>query len=258
MTDRRPLWDWSLDFVGDPASWQARGELIAEFLREEGLQPNDKVLDLGCGNLSEGVPLIHALAPGCFFGLEPNGWLVEAALDRFPDLEHKQPRFRWDTDFGAERFEVTFDYVVAHSVLSHVAHWQMSQAMRAIRATVAEGAVWLASLRLDQYNSYSQDWVYPGVSTFRLQTVMALGYQAGWNVKIRTDLRDRLVTVAPNDLHDWIELLAIATPEQGNDQRLKEEQLERDHRETARVEKEERRADMDERDRDLIKASGIQ
>lgn len=254
MTDRKTIFDWACAYVGDPLSWQARGELIAEFLRDEGLQPHHKVLDLGCGNLSEGLPLIEYLAPGCFYGLEPNGWLIESALDRFPEIEHKLPRFRWDTDFSADAFGVTFDYVVAHSVLSHVAHWQMAQALQHVRASVRLDAVWLASLRLAQFNSYSEQWVYPGVSTFRLETVRALGYQAGWHVELREDLRERLTEVAPNDVHDWIKLIAIPTPEQANDMRIADEAAEQEHRELAAVAGGALRQAMDAEDAELTAA----
>lgn len=240
MTIRRSVWEWSLDYVGDPRTWSQRGERIVEFLKENGLTTQSRVLEIGCGNLSQGKPLIEFLAPGHFCGIEPNGWLVEAALDRFPALESQAPRFAWNTDFDATGFDTDFDIILAHSVLSHAAHWQLAQLLAATRNVVDEGALFLCSFRRGQVNSLAEEWTYPGVTQFRIETIQAAGTHAGWHVELVHEYRERLLEVAPNDGHDWLRMRAVARPAELNEFRLVEEE---------RYNEEQRKHDADERAR---------
>jgi len=214
----RSNWEWACDFTGDPDSFTARGEAFLEFLIEEGLKQTDNVLELGCGNLSQGAPLIRYLGHNRYFGVEPAGWLVNAGLERFPDLASKGPRFLWRSDFAvAEDTIEPFQFVLAHSVLSHVAHWQMSQALYETRKVVEKGAIWLASVRLDQYDDFAPEWAYPGVNKFRLETIEALAFHAGWAVTRKTGYEDRLQAVAPNDTHQILRLEAVRSPQEAHE-----------------------------------------
>jgi len=228
---RRTVWEWATSYVGDPGSWSKRGSLIHDFLIEAGMTAQSKVLNIGCGNLSEGAPIIRTLEPDHFVGVEPNGWLVEAALDHERDLAHKSPRFLWRSDFDASDLGERFDFIVGHSVLSHIAHWQLNQFLANTRAVVDEGAAMLASIILDQFNTWDEQWVYPGVSRFRLQTVIAAGREIGWHVERVVEYQHRMIEVCPNDTHDWLRFTAIPSSAELNDRRLTEESLQQAERE---------------------------
>lgn len=182
------------------------------------------MLEIGCGNLSQGKPLIDMLAPGHYCGIDPAGWLVEAALAQFPSLEHKTPHFVWNGDFDADSFAMTFDYVLAHSVLSHCAHWQLDQMLSATRRVVHDGTVFLCSYRRGEANSFAEQWAYPGVNFFRLETIQASGLHTGWRVEEMPTLQQRLRAVAPNDVHDWLRLTAVPSAASMNELRLSEEE----------------------------------
>src|SRR5207237_831903 len=122
----------------------------------QGMTERSRVLEVGCGCLSSGLPLIEHLQSGRYAGIEPNRWLVEAALAKFPHLDTREPRFLWRSDFDASELGMRFDYVIAHSVLSHAAHWQMEALLQRVRDVVDEGAVLLASLRLGDHNSFAE------------------------------------------------------------------------------------------------------
>lgn len=268
MTNLTTIFDWAKSYTGDPDSFESRGMQILGFLREEGLQPVHRLLDIGCGCLSQGIPIIRLLELGHYYGLEPNGWLVLSALEQYRDLESKQPRFLWGSDFDASGFGVKFDYVISHSVMSHMAHWQMEQALAKVRAVVDEGAVWLSSYRNDQYNSFSEQWVYPGVAKFRLKTIQAIGVHTGWAVEPLSDHKDRLAAVAPNDTHDWIKLTACKSLAELNeirleiaklnDIRVEEEAAQAQEREQLRVKEEQRLTLAEQLDRELQRTAGVQ
>lgn len=66
--------------------------------------------------------LIPYLRPGCYFGVEPEEWLVEEGIKKELGreiLDLKRPQFHFASDFSLETFGKEFDFVVAQSVFSH-------------------------------------------------------------------------------------------------------------------------------------------
>lgn len=228
-------WTWALQFTGDPQSWQVRGEMLRDFLKEEGLKPSDHVLDIGAGCLSPGKALIEYLDPDRYTGIEPFGLLVNIAMRRFPHLESKVPNYLWNTDFDASEAGVAYPFAVAHSVLSHVAHWQMEAALTKVRAVMPDGGIWLASVILSEENSFDSAWVYPSVSRFRLQTIQAIGHHVGWRVERCGEYENRLQAACPNDTHQILRFTAFPSASEMNDLRLTEEALAEVERETREI-----------------------
>lgn len=237
MSLPEPIIDSARKFCGDPTSHVKRGKLIRGFLNELGLQRQHRVLNVGCGALSEGAPLIEFLDPGNYVGTDPNEWLIRAALEDNPVLVNRQPEFVFSSDFTTGDYK-DFDYVVSHSVLSHTAWWQTQMALMNIRKVVNEGAIWLASLRFHNETSFDSEWQYPGNSFFRQRDLDVLAYQCGWHMDVRGDLQSRLRVECPADIHDWVVFRATLSPESANTHRLDMEGREREAREVRVLAKE--------------------
>ncbi|HVS67957.1 MAG TPA: class I SAM-dependent methyltransferase [Mycobacteriales bacterium] len=98
------------------------GKLQFDYLREHGLQPHHRVLEIGCGNLRAGWRLIRYLDPGNYYGLDISQQVLFAAQQTVADrgLTAKLPYLVLVRD---QRFtllpDATFDVVHAHSVFSH-------------------------------------------------------------------------------------------------------------------------------------------
>jgi ABC-2 type transport system ATP-binding protein len=60
--------------------FETAGALHLEFLRAHGLRPTHHVLDLGCGSLRSGVPLLRYLEPGHYVGVDHDGAVLEAGI----------------------------------------------------------------------------------------------------------------------------------------------------------------------------------
>ena len=185
-------------FFSDPKKFvktdETSGQLQFELLKKEGCMPTSRVLEIGCGFLQAGAPLMQYLEKGCYVGIDPNGWLIKKAMKR-PGIrqlvEEKQGRFLHVSDFDASTLGVTFDRVLSHSVLSHAAHWQLEQFLRNTSRVLAPGGRIVASIRLaegnnfgsagspDRQDSMDEEWVYPGVSWFKLATVIATADRLG-------------------------------------------------------------------------------
>jgi SAM-dependent methyltransferase len=103
--------------------WDEMGPRQLEFLREQGLRPHHRLLDVGCGPLRAGRLFVDYLDPGHYYGIDVNASLLDAGYElELPEAlraklprEHLRATKRFDCDFG-----VPFDFAIANSVFTHV------------------------------------------------------------------------------------------------------------------------------------------
>lgn len=108
------------NFIG--GMWDEIGVLQFNFLRQHGLQPQHRLLDIGCGCLRGGLHFIDYLDQGNYAGLDINRSLIEAAHQEVANagLQHKQPQLLVDEAFQLHRFEASFDYMLSISLFTHL------------------------------------------------------------------------------------------------------------------------------------------
>src|SRR6266513_1425561 len=83
---------------------EVSGQLQLELLKRQGCLPKSKVLEIGCGRLHAGLPLMQYLDKGNYVGVDPNEWLRQTAIKNWyvrQIVEEKQPRFLSVDDFDA-------------------------------------------------------------------------------------------------------------------------------------------------------------
>jgi len=201
------------------ATSRTSGELQLELLKLEGCSRESHVLDVGCGCLSAGVPLMRYLRRGRYVGIEPNRWLLDAALAD-PSVRmlvaRKRPIFVERSDFDAAGIGRTYDFVLAHSILSHCAHHQLEEFVRNVSRVLRQNGRIVASIRLAEGNAYGSpgtsdrrdsrdaEWQYPGVSWFRLDTVERTAASYGLRVEVRPEYTQRFIERRPHEIHDWL------------------------------------------------------
>ncbi|MER6068672.1 class I SAM-dependent methyltransferase [Streptomyces sp. NPDC001817] len=107
---------------GSEEHWLALGQMQFDYLVEHGLKPQDRMLEIGCGNLRAGWRFIDHLGPGHYYGIdispdiliEAQRTLVRRGLqDRLPRLALVE---NLTLDFLPSGW---FTVVHAHSVFSH-------------------------------------------------------------------------------------------------------------------------------------------
>ncbi len=136
-------------FLGGPRQRFAtagRKQTIA--LLHHGMNPDSKVLDIGCGALRAGHWLIRFLDPGCYFGIEPNRAMLEAGVELLLDPEivaAKRPTFSYRDDFSMTQFAQQFDFYAARSIWTHASKAQIEAMLDGFVATSAPNATLLAS-----------------------------------------------------------------------------------------------------------------
>jgi SAM-dependent methyltransferase len=194
------------------------GHLQFELLKRQGCTPASKVLEVGCGSLHASLPVIQYLEKGNYVGLDPNVWLRKTAMkDRNVRrlVKEKRARFLTVSDFDASRLDVQFDYVFSHSILSHCAHWQLEQFLQNIAKVLAVKGRVLASIRLaegnpfgsagteDREDSKHETWQYPGVTWFKLSTVIETADKQGLMALHIPEYTEFYTQTRPNEYHDW-------------------------------------------------------
>ncbi|HWP53022.1 MAG TPA: class I SAM-dependent methyltransferase [Pyrinomonadaceae bacterium] len=117
------------NFVG--GLWQEIGDLQFEFLMRNGLAAHHTLIDVGCGALRCGIPIIRYLDCGNYFGLDINSSLIEAARSELANegLTNKHPQLLVNEKFDFARFGVHFDFAIAQSIFTHLDAQLISQCL---------------------------------------------------------------------------------------------------------------------------------
>ena len=154
-------------FLGGPLHlFEAAGRMQLQILLKEGLYPDSKVLDIGCGCLRGGYWLIHFLDPGCYFGIEPHRRMLEAGTQTILEPGHmdlKRPRFDANPDFDFSVFGERFDFLIARSIWTHASKNQIRTMLDGFIRHSKPGGAFLTSykraswLRRDDYQAAT--WV---------------------------------------------------------------------------------------------------
>jgi len=120
-------------FLGVPVdTFEIAGRLQFVALLNQGLTPESKVLDIGCGCLRTAYWLIRFLDTGCYYGIEPARMRVEYGLRYLftPEiLGIKQPRFDFNPAFDSSVFNTPFDFFLAGSIWSHASKQQIEMTL---------------------------------------------------------------------------------------------------------------------------------
>lgn len=155
-------------FVGDGDFKQIGEAFLREFTSLCGLQPNHRVLDVGCGIGRTAIPLTKYLnGQGGYEGFDivPRGinWCKERITPKFPnfhfqliDVYNKEynPEGRYQArDFHFPFDNGYFDFALATSVFTHMLDLDMQNYLREIARVLKEGAKCLITFFLLNYET---------------------------------------------------------------------------------------------------------
>ncbi len=121
-------------------NWEVIGKLQFDYLVSEGMRPEHRLIDVGCGTLRGGVHYVGYLDSGNYFGIDlgpemiegGRGELARAGLDT--KTVHLRATDTFDVDFG-----VPFDYGMALSVFTHVSLNSITLCLSNLSSALAVG-----------------------------------------------------------------------------------------------------------------------
>jgi SAM-dependent methyltransferase len=131
--------------VGPPDLWDMKRDFQIQFLLKQGLTPEHRLLDFGCGVLRGGIPIIHHLLPGQYVGIEVRReLLVEAERELAENgLAHKNPNLLLLEEGQVFRSPSPFDFIWVFAVLIHLDDSKLNTALNLLHSLLApNGAIY--------------------------------------------------------------------------------------------------------------------
>lgn len=172
----RPGDDHYRAFVGPPNRYDFVAASQFALLFALGLRDHQRVLDFGCGSLRLGRLLIPFLQRGCYYGIDPNRWLIEEGFDRELGrdiIEIKNPTFAYNGDFNIDFSDQSFDFVIAQSILTHTGPAFSTCFMQSAAKNLSDTGILLFSyLRTAGSELPADGWHYPGCVSYNENWMM--------------------------------------------------------------------------------------
>lgn len=158
-------------YVGLGRDFELIGWTQFEHLKHWGLAGHHYLLDIGCGSLRGGRFAIKLMAPGHYYGIDPNQWLIEEGIKHELGrrlFDAKQPIFSNDPDFNLSLFGRQFDFLMAQSIFSHTSQAQMRKIFSEAAMVMHDRSIFLATYVPGESDYTGDEWSYPDGVTFTL------------------------------------------------------------------------------------------
>jgi hypothetical protein len=153
-------------FLGVPIlNFESGGREQLVYLLTAGLNPDSKVVDLGCGVLRAGYWLIHFLDPFGYCGIEPHRERLAMGINTILEkdvLVLKRPRFDSNPHFDTSVFGEKFDFFLAYSIWTHASKQQVRSMLDAFLRDSKDEALFLTTYlpATDEHPDYQgETWV---------------------------------------------------------------------------------------------------
>jgi SAM-dependent methyltransferase len=144
----RRLMQWRLQHYGPEQAVggfdDGIGELQCEFLIGRGLEPDDRLLDIGCGTLRGGEHFMRYLDAGHYHGMDISSQALGAGAGRVPELvQEHQPTLVLNDDLRFEDGPLAdrYDMALAQSVWTHLPEEHIDECLANI-GRVLDGPLW--------------------------------------------------------------------------------------------------------------------
>jgi cyclopropane fatty-acyl-phospholipid synthase-like methyltransferase len=127
-----------------------------EELKRLGLQPPNNVLEIGCGPLTAGIPVIQYLDANHYVGVDVRASVLDVAWQQIGrhELSAKNPRLIRSDDFGADELgDRRFDYVWSFSVLFHLSDDILDRLFAAVAKRLTNDGMFVANVQTDLESS---------------------------------------------------------------------------------------------------------
>jgi hypothetical protein len=179
-------------YVGPPDQYDLIGAAQFALLYALGLRAHHRLLDLGCGSLRAGRMLISYLDAGGYTGVDPNRWLIDAAIDNELGrdiLAVKRPVFDPTDDFSLGHLGC-FDFVLAQGVATNTGPSLLSRLLHGVSETVGPAGLAAitfihpgtgddSALEVEIDDSDAPAWRYPGCYAYARSAIASAVTAAG-------------------------------------------------------------------------------
>jgi 2-polyprenyl-3-methyl-5-hydroxy-6-metoxy-1,4-benzoquinol methylase len=143
--------------MGFRHQWDEHRRFQMEIIQREGLKPSSHVMEIGCGPLTLGIPLMQWLDKGHYTGLDVRPAVLGVAHGQVAkaQLAGKNPRLLFSEDFGAselgeaERFEIVWSF----SVLFHLTDELLEACFAQVARRLSPDGAYVANINAEMPES---------------------------------------------------------------------------------------------------------
>lgn len=134
--------------VGPADLWEMKRRFQIQFLRRMGLLPHHQFLDLGCGTLRGGIPLIEFLDVGHYTGIDVRAAVLEEGRRELEEaeLEDRMPRLLCCEDLHDFEAGQRFDVIWAFAVLIHMSDSVLDGALAFVARHLEPSGIFYATV----------------------------------------------------------------------------------------------------------------
>lgn len=132
-----------------------------DFLKSQGLQPNMKFLDYGCGPLSAGIYFVEYLEPNKYVGVDISKKVLEIANKRVQKfgIEKKFPEI---IQLKENSFQIlsryVFDFIWSNGVFSHTPPHDTKKIVKNLINLLHKNSIFLFSFGLAEEKTYQRNF----------------------------------------------------------------------------------------------------
>lgn len=145
LTAYRMFTDWFVE--RDPqgavgSQWEELGQLQIEYMLAQGMKPEHRLLDFGCGTLRAGRHFIRYLDAGRYTGVDLSLGALEygKSLVAEEGLADKHPRLIQNTDIATVSYgAASFDFIMAQSVFTHLRLPEIGECLKSFASVMHPG-----------------------------------------------------------------------------------------------------------------------
>jgi SAM-dependent methyltransferase len=139
------------NMVGPPGAWKITEMFPLEFLKSQGLNEHNTLLEIGCGVLRVGIHLIRYLDANSYTGIDIRPEVIDISHQRVAkhQLGSKNPILLTTNSFGHENLEnIKFDYVLAFQVLYHLEDFLVELCMQQVSRRLKRNGRFFANVNV--------------------------------------------------------------------------------------------------------------
>ena len=195
------------DSMGFRGQWDSHRQFQIHLLKGQGLNPMHTFLELGCGPLTAGIPVIQYLEPNRYVGVDIRSCVLDMSWREISKakLSSRNPRLICSSSFGDDVLPITqtFDFVYSFSVLYHLSDEILNSYFATVSRRLAPTGKCLANVNT---HISSDTWLeFPflkrnvetyravaarhGLSTEDLGSIESLGFDGSGTEKLNPLLR---------------------------------------------------------------------
>ena len=136
--------------VGPPELWNIKRDVQIRFLLSKGLEKEHYLLDIGCGVLRGGVPLIKYLNETHYYGIEKDSERLEEGVKELNESGEAQKNPHLTTN--CETIDRKFDYIWLYQVFIHLTDEILHDTLSIIDSFLKESGVCYATVNVGKRN----------------------------------------------------------------------------------------------------------